>query len=58
MLGFLAILFVTIGVYILKFHYEYVRLVYLSMRIPGPRALPLLGNGLLFINKTSAGEYT
>lgn len=57
MLGFLTILSATIVVYVLKFHYEYVRAIYLSMRIAGPRALPILGNGLLFINKTSAGSY-
>lgn len=58
MLGLLAIVLTTIVVYILKFHYTYVREIYLSTKIAGPRALPLLGNGLLFINKTSAGSYS
>lgn len=29
-----------------------------SMKLPGPPALPIVGNGLLFLNKTAAGEQT
>lgn len=55
MLSFLGILLATIVAYILRFHYEFVRQIYLSMKIAGPRALPILGNGLMFLNNTSAG---
>lgn len=55
MLVFLGVLLATVVAYILRFHYEFVRSIYYSMKIPGPRAYPLLGNGLLFINNTSAG---
>lgn len=55
MLGFLAILLATVVAYILKFHYDYLRMIYLSMKIAGPRAIPVLGNGLLFLNKSSSG---
>lgn len=32
------------------------RRFYLSTKIPGPRALPIIGNGLLFSKKNSAGK--
>lgn len=52
---FLGILLATIIIYILRFHYEFVRAIYLSMKIRGPRAYPIIGNGLIFMNNTSAG---
>lgn len=55
MFNFLSILLASIVAYILRFHYEYVRQIYLSMKIAGPHAIPIIGNGLMFINKTSAG---
>lgn len=58
MLTFFGILLATIIVYILRFHYELVRAIYLSMKINGPPAYPIIGNGLLFINNTSAGIQT
>lgn len=55
MFAFLGILFATIIIYILRFHYEFVRAIFLSMKISGPRAYPIIGNGLMFINNTSTG---
>lgn len=54
---FLTVFLSVVIAYILKFHYEYVRAFYLSLKIDGPRAYPLVGNGLMFINKTSDGRY-
>lgn len=55
MLLFLGVFLVTTLVYILRFHYELVHAFYLSLKISGPPALPIIGNGLLFLNNTSAG---
>lgn len=57
MLTFLGILLTTVVAYIIRFHYDIVRALYLSMKISGPRAYPLIGNGLMFINNTSAGIF-
>lgn len=54
----LGVIVVAIFAYICAFHYKYMRAFYLSLKICGPPALPLLGNGLLFMNKTSAGDFT
>lgn len=55
MFPFLGILLATIIIYILRFHYEFVRAIFLSMKISGPGAYPIIGNGLMFLNNTSAG---
>ena len=55
MFVFLSVLLATIVVYFLRFHYEFARAFYMSLKITGPPALPLIGNGLLFINNSSAG---
>lgn len=52
---FLGVLLVTIVAYILRFHYEIVHAFYLSLKITGPPALPIVGNGLMFLNNSSAG---
>lgn len=52
---FLGVLLATIVVYLLRFHYEFVYAFYISLKITGPPALPIIGNGLLFINNNSAG---
>lgn len=52
---FLGVLLATIIAYILWFHYEFVHAFYLSLKITGPPALPIIGNGLLFLNNSSAG---
>lgn len=56
MLAFLCVLLVVVVVYIICFHYESIRAVYVAARIPGPAALPIIGNGLLFFNKSSPGN--
>lgn len=57
MLLFLSVLLATIVAYILRFHYELLRAFYLSLKMTGPPALPIIGNGLLFINNSSAGMH-
>lgn len=52
---FLGVLLTTIVAYILRFHYEIVHAFFLSMKIVGPPAYPIIGNGLLFLNNSSAG---
>lgn len=34
----------------------YARMVVLSKKLPGPSALPVIGNGLLFYNKNAVGK--
>lgn len=53
---FLGVLLVSVITYILYYHYESVRALYFSMKIAGPPALPIIGNGLMFLNNTSAGN--
>lgn len=45
---------VCLIVYLLHKH-NIVRQLWLSADLPGPRAYPLIGNGLLFLNKTAIG---
>lgn len=53
---FLLATFLTIFVlYILRFYYDLIHAFFVSLKINGPPALPIIGNGLLFINNTSAG---
>lgn len=52
---FLSVLLAAIVTYLLRFHYELIRAFYFSLKMEGPPALPLIGNGLLFINNDSAG---
>lgn len=50
---YLAILFLSLCVYLAKKHF---RQLQLSSRIPGPQGLPLIGNGLDLINKSTLGK--
>lgn len=43
----------TFVVYFLRFHYNIIHAFYLSLKIGGPPALPLVGNGLLFLSDSS-----
>lgn len=52
---YLGVLLATITFYFLRFHYDLVRQWYMSLRIPGPIALPLIGNGLLFVGRSPTG---
>lgn len=51
----LSAIVVIVVTYLLYFHYKSIRAICLSLKIDGPPALPIIGNGLLFINNTSAG---
>lgn len=53
---FLSVLLATIVAYLLRFHYDIFHALYLSFKINGPPALPIIGNGLLFLNNSSAGS--
>lgn len=33
-----------------------IRKIFYSLRLPGPIPLPIIGNGLLFFNKSPAGK--
>lgn len=55
MLLFLCVL--TIVIFLLNFAYKIVRKVYLSFHFKGPKAIPIIGNGLLFLNKLSSGTF-
>lgn len=40
-----------------KFYkHNYIRQIYLSSKMPGPRGWPIIGNGLLFLNQPAAGK--
>lgn len=52
----LVVLLATVVAFFLKFHYEYIHAFFLSLKIDGPPALPIIGNGLLFINNSSSGN--
>lgn len=53
----LSVLVVTIVIYLLYLNYKAIHAFYLSLKINGPSALPIIGNGLLFLNNTSAGTH-
>lgn len=55
MLG-LSVFVVAIVIYLLNLYYKAIYAFYVSLKVDGPPALPFIGNGLLFINTTSAGN--
>lgn len=56
MLLILGVIAVAIIAHICAFHYKFMHTIYLSLKIDGPPALPIIGNGLLFFNNTSTGD--
>lgn len=52
----LGILIAITVLYFLRFHYYFIRAFLLSLKIEGPPAYPIIGNGLLFLNKNAAGK--
>ena len=50
------LLFVLILVIIL-FIKEFGNLIYYGSKLPGPKAYPIIGNGLLFINEKPSGNF-
>lgn len=52
----LGVIVVTIIAHICAFHYEFMRMFGLSLKFEGPPALPVIGNGLLFLKNTSSGD--
>lgn len=57
MLVYLGIVSIAILVYFLWFHYDLFHVWYLSLKIDGPTPLPIIGSGLMFINKTLPGNF-
>lgn len=49
----LTILLVGLTVFIRKWW----RIIYLSMKIPGPTAYPIVGNALMFLSKQPPGNF-
>lgn len=54
MLIVLGVFLAIIIAYILRFHYNLIRATYVARKINGPPALPLIGNGLMFLSDSSA----
>lgn len=54
---YFGVLLATILFYLFKFRYDLVHQWYLALKIPGPFALPLIGNGLLFLNRSPTGTF-
>lgn len=52
----LIILAILVAAYALLFHFTYIRSIFVAWKVDGPTAYPLIGCGLMFINKTSVGE--
>lgn len=53
----LALILVAIVLYALRNFYDIIHAFWLSLKIDGPPAFPIIGNALLFVNKTPAGMY-
>lgn len=51
----LLVILVTTVLFALRYYYDSIHAFWLSLKIDGPPALPILGNALMFINKTPAG---
>lgn len=54
----LGISLAIVAFYFLRFHNDLIRGFFLSLKMDGPPALPVIGNGLLFFNKTAAGKFS
>lgn len=52
----LTLILVTIAVYLLRHIYDTIRAFWIARNIDGPPGLPIIGNALLFVNKTPAGK--
>lgn len=50
-----SVLFVIVILYILHLYYNSIRALFLSRKTVGPRAFPIIGSALYFLNKNSAG---
>lgn len=44
-------------VYIFRIYYNSFRAIFLSRKVVGPPALPIIGSAFYFLNKTSAGKH-
>lgn len=53
----IAAFFIVLGLVLIAVHVllKYWRVLLLADRFPGPKAIPILGNVLLFIGKTQCG---
>lgn len=53
----LGISLALVALYFLRFHYDFIRAFFMSLKVDGPPAYPILGNGLLFFNKSASGNF-
>lgn len=54
---FFICLFIVLLLVVYKcYKHNYIRQIYLSNKLPGPPAWPIIGNGLLFLNQPAHGE--
>lgn len=51
----LPLIAVTVGLSLVHFYLQFRRIAMLGNKIPGPPALPLIGNALMVLNKTHNG---
>lgn len=54
----LTLILVTVAVYALRYFYDTIRAFWIARNIDGPPGLPIIGNALLFVNKTPAGKHS
>lgn len=52
----LTLILVTVAVYTLRYFYDTIHAFWIARNINGPPGLPIIGNALLFVNKTPAGK--
>lgn len=55
-LCFLIILLISLFASYIIYKHNFIRQIQLSGKLPGPPALPIIGNGLLFLNKSAVGR--
>lgn len=56
MISVLGISLALVALYFLRFHYDFIRAFVMSLKVDGPPAYPIIGNGLIFFNKSAAGN--
>lgn len=54
---FLSVFVVIIVIYLVCLNYEKIHTFSISLKMDGPSGIPIIGNGLLFINKSSSEKF-